>query len=193
MDAFRRAFTGEIVALDPITADESSFEQNIAYIARRAPDLVFVAGTNISALALLREARRQHLRADFLGGDGWTGVVSDTAVSEGVYIGAPFSPDDAREDVRRFVAAFRAKYGVVPDGNAALAYDATRLVLRAVERGGATREGVRDWLAAIDASAPYPGVTGAIRFRESGDVVGKGFVMTRAERGALHVLARSAQ
>lgn len=192
MDAFRRAFAGTVVSVDPIAPDETAFEPYVTYLARHSPDIVFVAGTNISALALLREARRQHLRADFLGGDGWTGIVADTAASDGVYIGAPFSPDDPRADVRRFVETFRARYGVTPDGNAALAYDATRLVARAIERGGATREEVRDWLAAIDSTAPFPGVTGAIRFRDSGDVVGKGFVMTRADGGALHVLARVA-
>lgn len=193
MESFRRGFPGTIVSVDPIAAEATDVEPYIAYLKRRAPDVVFVASTNVSALALLREARRQQLTADFLGGDGWTGVVADTAAAEGVYIGAPFSPDDSREAVRRFVAAFRARFGTTPDGNAALAYDATRLVARAIEQGGDSRRAVRDWLASLDPATAFPGVTGAIRFRDTGDVVGKGFVMTRVERGALHVLARAAR
>ena len=61
-------------------------------------------------MALLREAKRQSLNARFLGGDGWTGVVADTAAAEGAYVGAPFTDADTRPDVRRFVQSFLAKY-----------------------------------------------------------------------------------
>jgi hypothetical protein len=46
---------------------------------------------------------------------------------------------------------------------------------------------VRDWLAGLDESKAHKGVTGTIHFRESGDVVGKGIVMTRVKKGALLV------
>ena len=60
------------------------------------PGLIFVAGSDGSGLEILREARRQGIKSDFLGGDGWAGVTSDTAAAEGVYVGAPFSADDPR-------------------------------------------------------------------------------------------------
>ena len=190
-EAFRRGWKGEIVSVDPIADDDTNFEPYISFLQRRAPDIVFVAGTEVSALGVLREARRQNFRAAFLGGDGWTGIVADTAAAEGAYVAAPFSAQDPRREAQEFVRAFRARYGgLEPDGNSALAYDATRLVARAIERGGGTRAGVRDWLASTDRGEPFRGVTGDIKFDSSGDVQGKGFVFTRVRKGSLLVEAQ---
>ena len=187
-ESFERNFDGTILALDPIPSNHGSdLEPFITFLRVRQPDVVFVAGTDVSGLAVLREARRQGLRAALLGSDGWTGILRDPAVAEGALVGAPFTPHDPRAEVQRFVAAFRQRFGVAPDGNAALAYDATRMVARAVAEGGATREGVRDWLASRTEATAFPGVTGAIHFQASGDVIGKGFVMTRVHKGELVV------
>ncbi|HEX4935937.1 MAG TPA: ABC transporter substrate-binding protein [Gemmatimonadaceae bacterium] len=185
-ESFERHFRGTIVGSDPIPSEgDADFEPFIAWIAGRKPDVVFVAGTEASGLAILREARRQGVTSAFFGSDGWTGVVRDTALAEGAFVGAPFSDRDPRPEAQQFAATFRRRFGVDPDGNAALAYDATRLVARALAEGGLSRAGVRDWLASRTAGTAVPGVTGAIAFQPSGDVVGKGFVMTRVRRGAL--------
>lgn len=191
-ESFERNFRGTIVATDPIPSDhEGDVEPFIAWLATRTPDVVFVAGTDASGLRVLREARRQRLTAAFLGSDGWTGIVSDTALAEGALVGTPFTSADPRAEVQRFAAAFRERYGVEPDGNAALAYDATRLVARAVSEAGASRVGIRDWLAARRRETPFAGVTGPIAFRTDGDVVGKGYVMTRVHNGTLVVDRRA--
>lgn len=186
-DAFRRAFPGEIVSVDPIAeGDDQRFEPFITYYQRRKPDMVFVAGTSASGLAFLREAHRQHLAAALMGGDGWTVLTADTALAEGIFVGAPFSDADTRDEAQRFVTAFRQKYHMTPDGNAALAYDATMLLARAVERAGADRHRIRDWLAGLDSASAYDGATGRIWFGH-GDPVGKGIVMTRIHDGELQV------
>ena len=188
-DAFRRGFAGEVVSTDPIGTGPDDFEPFITYYARvTRPDVVFVAGTEQSGVAVLREARRQRFGAAFLGGDGWTGVVTDTAASEGAYVGAPFSADDPHPQARRFVAAYRKKYHDTPDGNVALAYDATMLVARAIAHAGPERAAVREYLAATARRPAYVGVTGPIRFKDNGDRQGRGFVMTRARNGELRVV-----
>ena len=184
-DAFRRAFGGEVIAIDPIASDAADFEPYVTWYRERRPDVVFVAGTELSGIALLREARRQRLDVDFLGGDGWTGVTLDTAAAEGVYIAAPFTPADPRQEVRRFVEAYRARFGVEPDGNAALAYDATRLLAEAAEAVGDDRAALRDHLATLGERHGHAGVTGTIRFDANGDLVGRSAQITRAERGTL--------
>jgi branched-chain amino acid transport system substrate-binding protein len=186
-DAFRRNFKGQIVSLDPMQEGSQNFEPYVAYYRSRQPDLVFIAGTDGSGLSFLREARRQQLRADFLGGDGWTGVAGDTANAEGVYVGTPFSSDDPRPEVQRFVAAFRAKFNMTPDHNASLAYDATRLLVSAVDRAGRDRRGVRDFLRGLNERTAFRGVSGPIRFGPDGDPVGSGVLITRIQRGVLKV------
>ena len=185
--AFQRSFNGTIVSIDPISDARQDFEPWVAYFKMRNPDIIFVATTDAAGLSFLRDARRLGLRADFLGGDGWTGVATDTVNAEGVYVGAPFTAEDPRAEARRFTDAFRTRYRMTPDGNAALAYDATMVVWQAIRSAGANRKKVRDYLAGLDETTAHKGVTGAIRFRDNGDPVGKGFVMTRIRRGALIV------
>ncbi len=187
-DAFRRGFKGEVVSTDPIAAgSEQNFEPYVTFFKRHAPDIVFVAGTGPSGELFLREARRQALPAAVAGGDGWTVLAVDTALAEGVYIGAPFSSEDPRPEAKRFVDAFRKKFGLTPDGHAALAYDATRLLAQAARQAGDSREQIRNYLAHLDASSAFPGVTGRIRFNSGGDPVGKGIVMTKVHNGSLAV------
>jgi branched-chain amino acid transport system substrate-binding protein len=186
--SFERNFTGQIVSADPINPDSQNFEPYVAYYKKMAPDLVFMVSTEGAGIPFLDEARRQKLDATFLGGDGWTGVVADTAASDGVYVGTPFSAEDTRPEAQRFVAAFKARYnGLVPDGNAALEYDAVMLIADALRNGAPTRQGVRDYLASLSAANQYDGVTGKIHFQASGDPVGKSFVMTRVHDGTLVV------
>lgn len=188
VEAFQRGYNGTILTVDPIPAEQdASFEPYVSWLRTRSPDVVFVAGTVSSGVGILREARRQQLRTAFIGGDGWTGIVVDTVAAEGAYVAAPFSPEDPRAAARRFVTAFRERYHVEPDGNAALAYDATMLMARAIEEAGPSRTRIRDWLATLAATGPFAGVTGPITFDERGDVVGKAVVMTRVQRGALVV------
>ena len=185
--SFEHNFAGEVVSIDPIPDGVSDLEPFVSYYAKQGVDIVFSAGTDASGVALLREARRQNFRPVFLGGDGWTGITSDTTAAEGVYVGAPFSAEDQRPDAQRFVRAFRLKYGQVPDGNAALAYDATMLVAEAIRIAGPDRRAIRDYLAGLTDKSGFHGVTGAIRFQPDGDPVGKSFVMTRVVRGSLVV------
>lgn len=150
------------------------------------PDIVFVAGTDASGLAFLKEARRQQFTADLVDGDGWQ-TLAPSPLAEGVYVGAPFSAQDPRPEVQAFVASYIKKYNAAPDGNAALAYDATKLLAQAVQNVGADRVKIRDYLAGLTEATEYHGVTGTIRFRPDGDPIGKFIRLTRVHQGALQV------
>lgn len=184
-DAFRRTFSGQVLGFDPIDAQGRDAEVHIAWAKQQQADLVFVAGTENSGIALLREARAQGFNADFLGGDGWTGVVGDVVASEGALVGAPFTAMDQRAEARRFVQNFRAKYSTEPDGNAALAYDAVQVMAAGLRAVGPNRVKLRNWLASRTTSNAIGGVTGQIAFLLTGDPVGKSFVMTRVKAGSL--------
>ena len=187
-DAFMRGFKGEIVSTDPIGEGAGQdFEPFVTYYKRQQPDIIFVAGTGASGLAFLREARRQSLRADLVGGDGWSVLASDTTLADGVYVGAPFTAQDNSTDARLFVERFRKRYGITPDGNAALAYDATMLLADAARRVGPSRSRLREYLAQLGEHGGYRGVTGTIAFSADGDPIGKTIVMTRIRSGALTV------
>jgi branched-chain amino acid transport system substrate-binding protein len=192
-DAFRRAFGGTVTSLEPVAVDGKEVEPYLAYLKLHEPGLIVVAGSDGSGLAILHEARRQGVVSSFLGGDGWAGITSDTAASEGVYVGAPFSAEDPRREVQEFVQAFRAKFGRDPNSFAALAYDATMVIVQAIEHGGATRTAIRDYLASMHDAKGYQGITGQIAFQQTGDVSGKPMSMTRVHRGALVLQAGARQ
>ncbi|HEV8411416.1 MAG TPA: branched-chain amino acid ABC transporter substrate-binding protein [Gemmatimonadaceae bacterium] len=190
-DAFRKSFDGQIIDIDPIRSDAANHEVFISYFKQKQPDVVFIAGVIGSALPMLAEAKKQGLKADLIGGDGWSPITEHPEVSEGAYIGAPFAPTDPRPEAQKFVAAFKAaNKGLEPDGNAALGYDATRVIAAALAAVGPDRNKIRDWLANL--SIPVAGVTGPIRFLPSGDPAGKSITMTRVGKdGSLIVLSAS--
>ncbi|MDQ6688916.1 MAG: ABC transporter substrate-binding protein [Gemmatimonadota bacterium] len=184
-DSFRRSFHGELVSLDPINADFPSAEPYIAYLKTRKPKIVFVAGRVSSGLKILQEAKRQGFNPIFIGGDGWQGIVSDTAISEGAYIGMSFTPEDPTRAARTFVAAFQKKFGTSPDAHAALAYDATKLIAQALKARGPNRKGIRNYLRSLTRDDAYEGLTGPAYFEDSGDPVGMRFRVLRVHGGLL--------
>ena len=182
--AFEHAFQGTIVASEPIAAAAATYEPYVSYMRALRPDVVFVAGLETSGLAVLREAKRQHLSVPFLGGDGWTGLADDAETGEGAYVGTPFVATDTRPEVVRFVEAFETRYHARPDEDAALAYDATRLLAAAIAARGADRRAIRAYLAALTQSNPFHGITGPIAFDTLGDPAGRQFVMTRVHNAS---------
>jgi branched-chain amino acid transport system substrate-binding protein len=190
-NAFRRRFTGTLVAFEPVSGDSgTSFEPYAAYLAHNAADAVFAAMTQDPAIAMLREVRRQRVRVTFLsiGGSSWNTAVADSALSEGIYLGTPFDTRIERPEVQEFVRAFQAKFHRPPDGDAALAYDATMLVVRAITAVGPNRAKIRDYLHALTREHAMAGVTGPVAFDQTGDPAGRGFVFLRAHRGRFEAL-----
>ncbi|HUQ47658.1 MAG TPA: ABC transporter substrate-binding protein [Gemmatimonadaceae bacterium] len=183
-DSFRKAFRGTLVSFDPISEDVDA-EPFVSFFKARQPGIVFVAGREKSALKILREAKRQGFNAVFIGGDGWQSIVSDTAASEGAYVGTSFNAEDPSPNVQRFVKAFQSKYSTRPDAFAALAYDATRLIAEALAKKGRDRRGVREYLASLNSSNSFDGVTGPVYFNSGGDPIGMGFRVAQVVSGQL--------
>jgi len=181
-EAFLRNFKGDVLSSDPVGTD-TDVEPYISYFKTHAPDIVFVASDEDIGLRILREARRQRLAATFLAGDGWQGVVVDSA-SEGAYIGTPFTAQNAAPTTQKFAAAYRAKYGMVPDAHAALAYDATRLVADALRSGATSRVEIRNYIASLNTSTAFSALSGPTWFANS-DPASDNFSMTRVHDGLM--------
>ena len=189
-ESFRRGFSGEVLGMDPVSDKAGEdLEPFVSWIKQKQADLVFVAGTDASGRALLKEARKQQLNAAFAGGNGWA-VLANDPNAEGAYFPTPFNARDPRPDVQAFVAAYKAKYnGEEPSAYAALAYDATKLIAQAVDKVGADRVRIRDYLANL--SEPYKGVTGDVVFGSNGDPKGKQMAIARIHDRS--ILAEAAQ
>jgi len=163
----------------------TSAEPFISYLKAHQPQLVFVAGRVPSGLVILREAKRQKFTPVFLGGDGWQGIAPDTTVSEGIYIGMSFTPEDTTRAARQFVSSFEGSFHSVPDAHAALAYDATKLLAQALKARGPDRRAIRDYLGGLTAETAPQGLTGPLYFEKTGDPVGIRFKVLKVHNGLL--------
>ena len=75
-----------------------------------------------------------------------------------MYYSTHFATENSGAASRHFVEAYRQRHGAVPNGLAALTYDAVKLIADAITRAGTTeRTALRRALAA---TREFPGVTG---------------------------------
>lgn len=91
-----------------------------------------------------------------------------------------FVPTSTSQKVQTFVSQYRARYGADPDTWAAQSYDGMMLLADAIRRGGPTRQGVRD---AIAATRGFEGVTGSISFAPNGDAEFRGTAVVEVKGG----------
>lgn len=200
LSSFASAFQnagGTIVSGDPyLSALIDSVDLLRPYLDRalaRRVDVLMIAGELDVGLPALQLARSMGFTGPLMGGDGLLGLEEEAPNATSVYISTGFLPDQPGEAAQRFVAAYRDRYGTLPTGDAALAYDATSLVLQAIDEVGDDREAVRDYVAQIgQGRPPFQGVTGTIAFDENGDVVNKEVAVGTIQDGRLVSARRSA-
>ena len=159
------AHGGEVVADEFYAAGDTDFTVQLTTIAEATPDVIFSTGFSPEVPLLVRQAREEiGITATFIGGDSWDNIAlieAAGAVIDGSFFSSGFSaeagPSDLGEDAYQFVTAYTAMFGVIPEGGAALGYDALRLVVQAMRRADdLTPTAIRDQLAA---TMNYSGAT----------------------------------
>lgn len=165
-EAFRNEFTGmggKITTEQAYTAGDADVSAQLQTIKTSGAQAVFLPGYYTDVGGIARQARKIGITVPFLGGDGWDSTklteIGGDAV-EGSYYSNHYSFDEQRPEVQEFVKKYKAKFGEVPDGLAALGYDAARVLFAAMDR--APSLGGRDLATAIAATKDFPGVTGKI-------------------------------
>jgi len=169
-EVFEKEFTaggGQVVGKETYTSKDTDFSAILAKVAAAKPDLVYLPDYyNVVNLAT-KQAKEKGITAPFMGGDGWDSSDMDLKAADGGYFTNHYSPEDTRPEVQGLVKAFGAKYKddkgqpKVPDALAALAYDATNLLLQGIKEAGADdTTKVKDALAKIS----YNAVSGKITF-----------------------------
>lgn len=157
---------------ESLPRDTPDYSLQVQQAARFAPDLVFFAGPFDQGASLLRQLRQAGVDAAFLGGPGTANPEFATmaaAEAKGAYyLSLALHPRDLPQ-AEEFRVRYRELSGREPDALAALAYDATNILLTAVERalGRADRSELRGAvLAELSRLEGFAGVTGSITARE---------------------------
>jgi branched-chain amino acid transport system substrate-binding protein len=156
-----KALGGEIVIEQKYAGADTDFRAQLTAIRAARPDAIFLPGYYVAAGLVARQAKELGLEATLLGGDGFEAPqlleIGGDAL-EGVYYSTHFATENTGEASRRFVEAYRARFGSAPNGLSALTYDAVKLGADAIVRAGTTDPA--KLRAALAATRDFPGVTG---------------------------------
>ncbi|MEN6409916.1 MAG: ABC transporter substrate-binding protein [Anaerolineaceae bacterium] len=142
---FEQSFTqmgGTIVGKESYTSTDTDFSAILAKVAEAKPDMVYLPDYYQVVNLVTKQAKEKGINVPFMGGDGWDSADLDTKAADGGYFTNHYSPYDTRPEVQNFLKAFGAKYknddgtAKVPDALAALAYDATNILLQSIKDAG---------------------------------------------------------
>lgn len=155
---------GQIVAKQSYMQGDVDFKGQLSTIQSNEPDVIYIPGYYGDVAVIAKQARAIGLKQPLLGGDGWDAPELWQLAGDALnvsHISTHYSVDDPSPAIQAFVHDYKLRYGnLVPDAHAALAYDATRVLVGAIEKSGSTEPPkIRNALAE---TKNFPGVTGVI-------------------------------
>jgi len=161
---------GTVPVFEAYVKEDTDFSALLTKVAEANVDVLFLPDYYNKVNVIAKQVKDKGITAIMLGADGWDSPDLDLEAVDGAYFSNHYSPYDPRPIVQDFIAAFEAEYDMTPDFVAVLAYDATNVLLQAIENAGVDDPAaVKDALAAIQ----FEGVAGDIAFNEVGDPIKK--------------------
>lgn len=162
------ALGGQVVTTESFQSGDTDFTASLTSLLSQEFDVLYVPGYYTEVGLLIKQARELGITQPIVGGDGLGNqTLVDLAGASNVndvYYTAHYSPLSDDEDLQDFLTKFEEEYGKQADQFAVLSYDATMLLLDAVERAGsADRQAVTDALAATET---FDGLTGTFSIDE---------------------------
>ena len=187
-DFFELSFAklgGQIVTKQSYTQNDVDFKGQLSTIQASEPDVVYIPGYYNDVAVIAKQARSIGLKQPLLGGDGWDAPELWPLAGDALnisYISTHYSMDDPSPAIQAFVQEYKQRYGnLAPDAHAALAYDATRVLAKAIERAGSIEGNkIRNALAE---TRDFAGVTGVISMDSDRNAV-KPAVVLKLEDGS---------
>lgn len=169
---FKEAFTaggGQVLAMEAYAKNDTDFSAVLTNIAKKNPDILYLPDYYQKVSLIGKQAKEKGLNVPMMGGDGWDSAELDYQALAGGYFTNHYSSDDPREEVQKFVKDYQAKYGSKPDALAALAYDATNILLEGIRRANSDdTEKIRE---AIQGLKDFGTVSGKVTFDENGNPI----------------------
>ncbi|WP_459936428.1 ABC transporter substrate-binding protein [Desulfonatronum parangueonense] len=169
---------GSVVAYESYGDRDQDFSAQLTKIIAARPDVIFLPNNYNEVALIVRQASDLGWQGPFMGADAWGSAELMTLCGDlckGHYFSTHYAAAGATGATRDFIEKYQAKYGYTPDDVAALTWDATRLVLQAIQATGGLsgnlrndRASIRDAMAAIE---EFEGITGNMRFDDEGDPI----------------------
>ncbi|MDF2499818.1 MAG: hypothetical protein K0Q77_532 [Anaerosporomusa subterranea] len=173
---FKETFTkngGTIVSEEAYLQKDTDFKATLTKMKSKNPDVIFAPGYYQEVGMLIKQARELGLNVPVLGGDGWDSAklpeIAGAQALNNSFFSNHYTPDDSSPAVKTFVENYKKEYNQTPDAFAALAYDATMMVIKAMERANsADPVKIKDELAK---TKDFAAVSGKISLNETHDAV----------------------
>ena len=169
MENFSKAFEaggGKVVETQSYGgADTKDFNAQLTKIKAANPDVLFIPNQFGECPLQIQQARAMGITAKLIAGDSFDTPdipnLTGKELVEGAAFDAAFSPEDTSPICQDFVKKYNDKYGVKPNSNGVLAYEAMSIVLEGVKNAATLDgQGVRDAMAAIkDFKVPSGSIT----------------------------------
>lgn len=181
-----QALGGRIVAEQSYAGGDTDFRPQLTAIRSRNPQMIFIPGfyTDVGQIAI--QARDLGINVPLAGGDGWDSPVviqiGGKAI-DGSYFSDHYFHGEPRPAVQRFVGEIRKRYGRNPEANAALGYDALKILVDSITRAGSLdRAAIRNQIAS---TRDFQGVSGVITMGPERDPI-KPVAMIKIENGQMN-------
>jgi branched-chain amino acid transport system substrate-binding protein len=162
-----KSMGGEIVVDQSYSAGEVDFNAQLTSIKAKKPDAIFVPGYYTEVGLIAKQARQLGIKVPLLGGDGWDSdkltEIGGKSLNNG-FFSNHYSQEDQSPTVQNFVTTYKAAYNKIPDGLAAMGYDAAKVLFASMERTKSLAKAeIRDELAK---TKDFQTVTGKITIDE---------------------------
>jgi branched-chain amino acid transport system substrate-binding protein len=186
-----------VVAFESYGDKDQDFSAQLTKILEAKPDFIFLPNNYNEVALAVKQAHDLGWKGPFMGSDAWGNselmpLCGDNCI--GHYFSTHYAAAGATGATKEFIDRYQAKYGYQPADVAALTWDATRLVLKALQNSGnatgrvkKVRESLRDAMAGI---AEFEGITGTMKFDAQGDPI-KCAVVVRIDEAGQFVFTKS--
>ncbi len=179
-----------VVAFESHGTKDQDFSAQLTKIVSSNPDFIFLPDNYNQVALIVKQARQQGFKGQFMGSDAWGSSELMTLCGDdckGLYFSTHYAAAGATGATKEFIDRYTEKYGYTPDDVAALTWDATSIVLQAIQNtGGLTGKLKKDRKAVRKAMSEIPGfegITGSMKFDEQGDPIKCAVVVKISDAG----------
>ncbi|MGO4929377.1 ABC transporter substrate-binding protein [Fundicoccus sp. Sow4_D5] len=188
-DSFTQRFEengGSILNTQSYTSGDTDFSAILTTLLAQDFDILYIPGYYTETGLIIKQAREMGITQPIIGGDGYhSKTLIELAGAENatdIYFTTHFYEGNDDPKTQQFIDDYSEKFGKQPDTFAALGYDASNLLLDAIERAGSTdRQAI---IKAIGETQDFEGITGTFSFDEEHNPI-KPALMLKLENGEI--------
>lgn len=167
-ESFKNQFEdlgGSIVATEYYVSKDTDFNGTLTKIKAMNYDAIYIPGYYNEAGLIVKQARAMGIDCPIIGGDGFDSetlidLAGEKALND-VYYTTAYTTVDASDALQTFIDAYKKEYNKEPSMFAALAYDATTLLIKACEKAGSNKPSdIQKALVDME----FDGITGSFSF-----------------------------